>query len=1329
MQRRIGVLGASAINIITMIGIGPLVTVPLVLSALSGSTALLAWAAGALVALCDGMVWAELGSRFPGSGGTYTFLRESFGATSWGRGLAFLFTWQMLLFAPALLASGAIGAVQYAAFLIPGLAQGTLEKGILAAILAVLMTLGLLSSIEVAQKLSRIFAAIAILTLVVAISAGLLHPHWQNLTVLPHLSGTWTGIMFAFGTGLYIALYDYVGYAQVTLLGDELREPTRTTPRSIFWAIAVVAVLYILLQVSVLVTPITGDPQFFAATAVAHGFGNPAAAVFVVLVIITAFASLYGNLLGFARIPYAAARDGNFFRGFAALGRTTEIPYRAVIAIGIATIPLCFFSLDLVIAILTAGIVLIQAIAQIIAVIRLRMTTVAPFRMPLYPWPAFIALAGWLLAFVSTGEIAMVIGVGWLCLGALAFVFFAHRQRLWPFVVAASLLFLFLSNRPPAIAATQNWSGSAIQQEHGYPIFTVDGKPFFVWGAAFFYERIPSEEWEADLESYSLLGINTIDLYVPWNWHELRDGDFDFDGHTNSRRNLGALLKIIDAQGFKIILRPGPVIRNEWRNGGYPAWLLQRPEYEMPLHDILTGRYPATATLQNAHANAAGAQWLGNKTHLTYASRWLHRVLHEVAPYRRDVIAIALDDDQGAYIDNDTWPGPQWRAYIDWLKTTVQASVGTQIPLMINTYEQKVTAASPVWAWGDWYQSDAYLIGLHDLTQLDFATDLLATQPNKPTMIAEFQAGWLQGADEGKPRPSDPRNTTLALHELLQLGAHGIVNFPVQDTVNPDGWEAPWSNWSYAWDAANPQYGDSTGRYEPTRDFGQLIARLGATLATLHPVNDLAIVWTPSIYPSRSLTNSDFYASMRATLTALSRCRALDLSCRLIDLRYATNTDLFKQRSIVFAPDGAHTMLPRVAARLGALKAFGVRVYSTVDAAREHLNPILRGVPNARLLQSSSSNFAVIDISNPSNVSTRIATTVIHAHGTTYRIPALRVRPHGDRIVIFNIPLHKLAPYLHSNAYVKATDCAIWSEQSGTIENDRADLPTCDLLLTYPDQGTRLWQLRYNQTRELLAIGKDRRLHIRHRANIFARILKIHGDPGPVQTSITASTFNETSTIKIQNNNDLLKVSPKAGARSSEFGNAFNVASTIGLFRDAISPALPNSPRDYIAAYTHPMPAGTFNRKYHCAITDKPELHSLTCSYDAPDIPVGGARFTRTYTVAANRPGIHLDETFAPHDATSTAQLQSISGFRRDAGDISLFVPGANCVGVFYGSEKSLARLCWSPGDVAQATMRDTRGASLATLRFAKRHVTMTLEILTATTVEQARALVEEKTP
>ena len=175
------------------------------------------------------------------------------------------------------------------------------------------------------------------------------------------------------------------------------------------------------------------------------------------------------------------------------------------------------------------------------------------------------------------------------------------------------------------------WGHARIVDRDGDSIFEVDGKPFFLYGAAFFYERLPRDMWSESMSQLKNMGINTLDIYVPWNWHELSDGDFDFTGRTSPRRDFDEVLRLASTMDFKIVLRPGPVIRNEWRNGGYPAWLLSRPEYGMPLHDLLEGRYPPTATLQNQHSDDAAAQWMRNATHVKYARRWLERVLHEAS--------------------------------------------------------------------------------------------------------------------------------------------------------------------------------------------------------------------------------------------------------------------------------------------------------------------------------------------------------------------------------------------------------------------------------------------------------------------------------------------------------------------------------------------------------------------------------------------------------------------------------------------------------------------------------------------------------------------------
>ncbi len=693
LKRAIDLRGAISINVITMIGIGPLVTIPLVIAALGGPLALVGWIAGAVVALCDGLVWAELSSRFPGSGGTYVYLRNVFGPERLGRALAFLFNWQFLLYAPCLLASGYIGFANYAAYLYPPLGSNVLAHDAVAAGIGVLTMALLYRRTSQVAVLGMVLAVAATLTIVLVAAAGFSHADLARAVAgAPPLRFN-LGFLAGFGTALFITLYDYVGYADAALLGDEVVRPERTIPAAIVLSVLIVAVLYILLQVGVLgaipwrsLLDAHGQPtaaaQYVGALVVEHSWGRAAALAVTVLVLITAFASLYGNLLGFSRISFAAARDGAFLPAFGKLHPRKDIPHVALLVVGALSLVASLFTLDQVIAFLTAGIVLIQGIAQIVALGLLRARRVAtPFRMPLYPLPALVALAGWSLAFVSSGPAAIALGVGWLVVGVAVFLIVARAQRWWPFALALLC----------ALAVPSNARADAVvTSSHGYPVFTVAGSPFFIYGAAFFYERIPRERWRATMLAYRRLGINTLDLYVMWNWHAPAQGAPDFTGRTDPRRDLVGLLALSHALGFKVVLRPGPVIRNEWRNGGYPAWLLERPEYDMPLHDVLEGRYPATATLQNAHADAAGAEWLANATHRQYASAWLRDVLRVVAPYRKDVIALALDDDQGAYLDNDTWPAPHWRAYVDWLRGVVRPAIGSRVPLFINTYEMKV---------------------------------------------------------------------------------------------------------------------------------------------------------------------------------------------------------------------------------------------------------------------------------------------------------------------------------------------------------------------------------------------------------------------------------------------------------------------------------------------------------------------------------------------------------------------------------------------------------------------------------------------------------------
>ena len=1135
MIRGISLRGAIGLNVITMIGIGPLITIPLVLQKLAGPLALAGWILGAAVALCDGLVWAELGSQYPRAGGTYAYLREIFGERGPGRLLAFLFNWQYFLSASLIISSGYIGFAQYAAYLYAPLASNWWFTHAAAFGIGALTIALVYRRVSAVSATGAALAVCAIATVIVVGIAGFWHGHLSQAFAGAGLSahGSLTlGFLAALGGALYITLYDYTGYAQIALAGEELQRPHRTLPFSIVASVLIVLTIYLFLQVGVLsaipwqtLFDAHGQPtpqsQFVGSTVVAHAWGPAAAAAVTVLILVTAFASLYGNLAGAARVPFAAARDNAFLPVFSKLHPRERFPHVALLGIGVISLVGSLFTLDAVIAALTAAAVLGGSIPQIAALFVLRARGIrAPFRMWLYPLPALVALFGWAFAFCSTGTVPMLLGAGWLAAGAAVFMIVQRRARAWPFA-AGALLLAFAYGAAPAQAAQ---------------------KPAFAYGAAFFYERIPRSQWRRSLHAYHALGINTIDLYVMWNWHELSDGNFDFTGRTNPRRDLRGLLKLIHSEGFALILRPGPVIRNEWRNGGYPAWLLKRPEYDMPLRDILEGRYPATATLQNAHSDAAAAEWMANATHMRYAERWLRHVYAQAAPFRSGILAIALDDDQGAYIDNDTWPGPHFHAYMHRLQAVAGRAL-PGIPAFINTYQMKVTASAPAWAWGNWYQSDTYSIGEHDRAQIEFSTALLQTQaPPRPIMVSEFQAGWLQGADEAEPRAADPSNTTLALHTFLQMGAHGVVNFPVQDTFNPSGWEAPWANASYAWDAAYSAGLRPSARWGPTAHFGALIEQYGESLAHTHPAVDAAIAYAASAYDASQLTNNDIAAIAAATVSAQERCRAVHLTCALVDLRYGA-ARLSQYRVIVVPGAGIKgAFVPAVQHALSAFRSSGGVVVATPDGVHV-AHPAAGGIPDAALLAGDNGRYAFLDIVNYDARPRKTQAAMVRAGRFSAFVPALTVRARDALLIPLGVIARKAPLHPHFNE------------------------PPVEQPLAFTDDGYP------------------------HR--IF------------------------------RNDSALLVVSACAGARALLFRSAgAPIFSGTGGLRDAWTPELPPSPRDYIAKYTHPIAAGTFNR---CYALSKADASHATYRYTAPDAPGGPAGFAKTIAFAQG--GFELTET------------------------------------------------------------------------------------------------------
>jgi amino acid transporter len=441
MIRGIGVRGAVAINAITMIGIGPLVTIPLVLASLHGSTALWAWVVGGIVALCDGLGYAELGSLYPRSGGTYGFLRDGFGGGRIARGFAFVFVWQTVLSVPLLLASGYIGFAQYAAYLVPQLSDPHAQS-LVAAAVAVVTVLALYRRIGAVAATSVAFAGIALFALVAVIAAAA--THFSLAQALSHDArvGLFPALAAGLGPALVITLYDYAGYGAICNLGDEVLDPKRTLPRSVVIAILLVGALYLALQVGVLgvvpwheLVPATPDgaappaAQYVAATVIERTLGKAAALVVTVLILITAFASTFGNLLASARIPYAAAVDGAFLKPFARLEKNGRFPSVSLVTIGALSIPACFFSLGDVISALTAGLVIAANLAQLAALVAVRARGIrAPYRMWLFPLPALVAAAGWAYIFCSSGAKAIGFGLVTIVVGVVVFLIVERRR-------------------------------------------------------------------------------------------------------------------------------------------------------------------------------------------------------------------------------------------------------------------------------------------------------------------------------------------------------------------------------------------------------------------------------------------------------------------------------------------------------------------------------------------------------------------------------------------------------------------------------------------------------------------------------------------------------------------------------------------------------------------------------------------------------------------------------------------------------------------------------------------------------------------------------------
>jgi len=449
LERGLGLLEATSLNMTFMVGIGPFVVIPLVVQAMGGAASLLAWTAGGALALADGCIWAELGAAMPQAGGSYVYLRQTYGPERWGRLISFLFIWQTLFQGPLSVASGALGFADYATYLarrsdqVERIVQalGPTQKNVRAGAIVVLAVVLLYRRIAQIGRISLVFSAVVISTIVWIVWGGATHFDADRLFDFSERNWNLSWLLLVgLGHGTVETIYSYLGYYNVCNLAGEMKNPEKNIPRAIFISILGITGLYLAMQASILsVIPWreVASSSYVASTFIERLHGSHWATGATVLILITALGSVFSAMLGYSRVPYAAAADGNFLRVFARLHPTKHFPHVSLVALAVAALIFCLaLRLAQTIRAILAMRCIIQFIGQGVGLVLLRRRKGSerlPFRMWLYPLPVVIAIAGWAGIFLATGPKPMLASLLAATAGTLVYLGRARWLRQWPF--------------------------------------------------------------------------------------------------------------------------------------------------------------------------------------------------------------------------------------------------------------------------------------------------------------------------------------------------------------------------------------------------------------------------------------------------------------------------------------------------------------------------------------------------------------------------------------------------------------------------------------------------------------------------------------------------------------------------------------------------------------------------------------------------------------------------------------------------------------------------------------------------------------------------------
>ncbi len=316
--------------------------------------------------------------------------------------------------------------------------------------------------------------------------------------------------------------------------------------------------------------------------------------------------------------------------------------------------------------------------------------------------------------------------------------------------------------------------------EIGESDFLLDGRPHQVISGALHYFRVHPDQWADRIRKARLMGLNTIETYVAWNFHAPERGRFDLDG----RRDLGRFLDLVAAEGLHAIVRPGPYICAEWDGGGLPGWLLADPDVGVRRHEP---RYLAAIE--------------------QYYDQLLPLVAQRQVTRGGPVVAVQVENEYGAYGDDHDY----LRALIAMVRDR-----GIEVPLLSCDQAD------------DTMQARGSVPELHrTVTFGSRAAEKLGLlrrhQPTGPLMCMEFWNGWFDSWGQHH-HVAPPETNAQDLDDLLAMGAsvnlymfHGGTNFGLTNGANDKGTYLPITT-SYDYDAPLAEDGTPTAKYHAMRE-------------------------------------------------------------------------------------------------------------------------------------------------------------------------------------------------------------------------------------------------------------------------------------------------------------------------------------------------------------------------------------------------------------------------------------------------------------------------------------------------------------------------------